>query len=194
VGKIMSEKTHYFLALRLPDPIKNSLAEARRKLQEGFHFQRWVHEQDYHITLAFLGYANEQQLRDVREFLPNYIKNDSTFSLSISHIGTFGMKEAPRIFWAGIDKSQELQALRNHTYSACEQAGFQLEKRSFHPHITLARKWKGNEPFDMLFLDKENLFWEQPLTFKATEVVLYKTNLLQTPKYETVFTFSLQSK
>jgi RNA 2',3'-cyclic 3'-phosphodiesterase len=187
----MSEKTHYFLALRLPDPIKSSLAEAKKKFHESFHFQKWVHEQDYHITLAFLGYANEQQLADIREFVPHFIKNDNHFSLRISHIGTFGMNEAPRIFWAGVDKSQELQNLRNHTYSACEQAGFQLEKRAFHPHITLARKWKGNEHFDRLSLERENLFQEHSLTFIASEVVLYKTNLLQTPKYEKVFTFSL---
>lgn len=190
----MSEKTHYFLALRLPDPIKNLLAVAKEKFQGNFHFQRWVHEQDYHITLAFLGFANEQQLGDMKELVPNYIKNECTFSLTISHLGTFGMKEAPRIFWAGVDRSQELQILRNKTYEACEQAGFQLEKRSFHPHITLARKWKGNEPFDTLWLERENLFQEQPLTFLASEVVLYKTNLLQTPKYENLITFSLQTK
>jgi hypothetical protein len=37
------------------------------------------------------------------------------------------------------------------------------------------------------------VFGRKPLSFQATEVVLYRTNLLQTPKYENLITFLLQS-
>lgn len=189
----MSEKTHYFLAVKLPDPIKQSLLEAAEVFQKNLSFQKWVHPEDYHITLAFLGFANENQLRDVKKLVSQHIKDESSFPLTISQIGTFGMKSAPRIFWAGLNDSQGLQNLRNQVYIACTEAGFQLEKRAFHPHITLARKWSSEEEFQPTQLDVNNLFGRQPLTFQATEVVLYKTNLLRTPKYENLITFSLQS-
>jgi RNA 2',3'-cyclic 3'-phosphodiesterase len=190
-GQKMSEKTHYFLAVRLPDSIKAKLAEEREQLQKNFHFQRWVHEQDYHITLAFLGFAEDNQLIAIEKLVPEFIKEEKASTLSISHLGTFGMKTSPRIFWVGMNESHELQNLRNKVYTACEQAGFQLEKRPFHPHITLARKWNGEEEFNLDLLKSQTPFLEESLSFQATDVVLYKTNLLQTPKYENLITFSL---
>jgi RNA 2',3'-cyclic 3'-phosphodiesterase len=189
----MSEKTHYFLAVKLPDPIKQSLYEAVEGFQKDFPFKKWVHKEDYHITLAFLGFANENQLKGVKELVPHYIKTEKSMPLTITQIGIFGMKSAPRIFWAGLSDSQELQVLRNQVYKACTEAGFQLEKRAFHPHITMARKWSSEEEFHPTQLDDKNVFGQYPLIFQATEVILYKTNLLHTPKYENLITFSLQS-
>ncbi|WP_442595570.1 RNA 2',3'-cyclic phosphodiesterase [Neobacillus sp. D3-1R] len=189
----MSDKTHYFLAVQLPENIKNDLNHSKSHFQEYLSFQRWVHQADYHITLAFLGFATQNQLKEVEKLVSNQIREEKDFLLEISHLGTFGMKTSPRIFWAGLNKSTELDTLRDKVFYACEQAGFELEKRPFHPHITLARKWSSEESFHSSLLEKSNLFLENPLSFQATNVVLYKTNLLQTPKYENLITFSLQS-
>jgi RNA 2',3'-cyclic 3'-phosphodiesterase len=189
----MSEKTHYFLAMRLPDSIKKDLHQARLEFEKSLTFKRWVHMEDYHITLAFLGFANQNQLIEIKDLVAKQLENEKIFSLTITKLGTFGMETSPRIFWAGLEVSKELQDLREKVYTACGQAGFQLEKRPFHPHITLARKWDKEEKFRSEQLNVKNMFQEKPLTFKATEVVLYRTNLLQTPKYENLITFSLKS-
>lgn len=189
----MSNKTHYFLAVKLPDSIKTELDEAKKMLQKNLSFQRWVHKEDYHITLAFLGFATQNQLKEVEKLVFNQMRDEKAFSLTISHLGTFGMRTSPRIFWAGLNKSLELETVRNKVFEACGQAGFDLEKRAFHPHITLARKWASEEEFNPNQLDESNLFQEKSLLFQATEIVLYRTNLLQTPKYENLITFSLQS-
>jgi RNA 2',3'-cyclic 3'-phosphodiesterase len=188
----MSDKTHYFLAVRLPDSTKDSLKKTCENLQKSLSFGRWVHPQDFHITLAFLGFANENQLASIKDLVPEYIQNEKAFALSISHLGTFGRKEQPRIFWAGVNESEVLQNLQQKIYLTCGNAGFQLEKRPFHPHITLARKWSGEESFQPAKLEQNNTFRKNPIEFQVTEVVLYKTNLLQTPKYENLITFSLQ--
>ncbi|MHC0038916.1 RNA 2',3'-cyclic phosphodiesterase [Pseudoneobacillus sp. C159] len=187
----MTDKTHYFLAVRLPDATKVLLKKASESFQKTLSFGRWVHPEDLHITLAFLGFANESDLVAVQNSVPKFIENERSFSLTISHLGTFGRKEEPRIFWAGLNESGELQSLRNQVYLACERAGFQLEKRPFHPHITLARKWSNERPFHQKALEQNNIFIESPINFQVKEVVLYKTNLLQTPKYENLITFSL---
>ena len=72
----------------------------------------------------------------------------------------------------------------------CSEAGFSLEERKFNPHITLARNWTGTE-FKPEILQKYNPFSKEPLSFEAQEVVLYRTNLESTPKYESIATFSL---
>jgi RNA 2',3'-cyclic 3'-phosphodiesterase len=187
----MPGNPHYFLAVSLPDSIKGELNQLIPFFQKNFLFNKWVHFEDYHITLAFLGFVTEPQLKNVKELVANQIEDELAFSLALTRIGTFGMKHSPRIFWVGLNESRPLDILRDKVYLACSQAGFQLEKRPFHPHITVARQWASDTAFNLDLLDTGNVFQVHPLSFQATEVVLYKTNLLQTPKYEKLITFSL---
>lgn len=180
----MEIKSHYFWAVRLPDEAKQ-LIHARLETNKNlFQFKRWVHECDYHITLAFLGNAGREQLDASKEFIGQAISNIASFPLSINHIGVFGKPDSPRIFWGGTVREEKLYQLQKHVYRACIQAGFTLEKRPFTPHITLARKWSG-EHFEGQWLTEYNPFKDE-ITFHVNEVVLYQTQIGSTPKYKTV--------
>jgi RNA 2',3'-cyclic 3'-phosphodiesterase len=190
----MEKNPHYFLAVRLPNEAKQLLYEQAVQWKSELMFARWVHHEDYHITLAFLGNASESQLNTTKKLVQKNIDGFSAFSLTIQHLGTFGRKDSPRIFWAGVHKEERLHQLRNLVFSACEQAGFQLETRPFSPHITLARKWEGSSSFAPVLLNDDNRLKEAPITFEAKEVVLYRTRFEKTPKYEEVATFPLLSE
>jgi RNA 2',3'-cyclic 3'-phosphodiesterase len=100
-------------------------------------------------------------------------------------LGTFGRIESPRIFWVDTKDSNELKEVRKKVFTACLETGFQLETRPFKPHITLARKWAGDEAFQTRLLDDVwNEFQSEPWEFTVNEVVLYQTHLDKTPKYE----------
>lgn len=187
----MEKNPHYFLAVRLPKEAKQLLHEKAEQLKSELKFARWVHPEDYHITLAFLGNASCSQLNRTKELVQKNINGTSVFSLTIQHFGTFGRKDSPRIFWAGLHKEERLHQLRNLVFSACEKAGFQLETRPFSPHITLARKWTGSSSFSPVFLTENNSIEKEPITFEAKDVVLYQTHFEKTPKYEAVATFPL---
>ena len=58
---------HYFIAVRLPEEVKYYLSEVARKVSSLYSFKRWVHREDYHITLAFLGPSEEQQWKACME-------------------------------------------------------------------------------------------------------------------------------
>lgn len=186
---IMEKKTHYFYALKLPHEVKLQLEKICNQLQ--FPFDRWVHQEDYHITLAFLGYANKEQLHASLHFVREMLVESHSFPLTIDHLGVFGKKDSPRIFWAGTEPEERLSKLRKLVYDACHKAEFQLETRPFHPHITLARKWTGDIPFSDSILTQKNPFVQDTINFQANEVVLYKTNLVKVPKYEVVESFRL---
>lgn len=187
----MEKNPHYFLAVRLSKESKKLLHEKAEQLKSELKFARWVHPEDYHLTLAFLGNAFESQLNKTKELVQKYIDGSSAFSLTIQHFGTFGRKDSPRILWAGVNKEERLHQLRNLVFNACEKAGFHLDTRPFSPHITLARKWTGSSSFSLSFLSINNSVEEKPITFEAEEVVLYRTRLEKTPKYEAVATFPL---
>ena len=82
--------------------------------------------------------------------------------------------------------------LQQKVHEQCLEAKFLLDKRKYHPHLTLARKWTGQEPFQKNSLALHNPFLE-PISFQAEEVVLYTVNKDARPKYEPVTTFKLKS-
>ncbi|MED4203027.1 RNA 2',3'-cyclic phosphodiesterase [Neobacillus mesonae] len=183
--------THYFFAVRIPEETKNSMKQLIENWQETFPFSRWVHHLDLHITLAFLGDADPEQLTAAQNLVREALKDENSFSLQIQGLGIFGREDSPRVLWADTAKSQELQLIRNQVFSACGQAGFQLETRPFRPHITLARKWNSMTRFEKVLLDKNS---PKPLNFKVTDIVLYQTYLNRTPKYEAIAIFPLKSR
>lgn len=182
--------THYFYALELPGEIKEMLKDTIHGLQGELPFKTWVHPQDLHITLAFLGNAPEVNMKAANELIGVALNDTTTFKLEIDHLGIFGRKDSPRIFWAGLEKSSELNEVREAVFSSCTTAGFSLETRPFSPHITIARKWVGEKAFEAGQLEAVNPF-KKELIFHAERVVLYKTHLGKSPKYEPITLFPL---
>ncbi|HWJ80418.1 MAG TPA: RNA 2',3'-cyclic phosphodiesterase [Niallia sp.] len=184
-----SNQTHYFIGIKLSDEAKQELARVNIDLRENRFFKKWVNPLDYHITLAFLGNAKKDQLAKLQELLEESDLSKEEFSLHIEHFGTFGNKQSPRIFWAGLKEESSLMVLRNNVYQLCGLAGFTLETRPFHPHITVARKWIREEPFTTSIIE-EGINLAQPITFKVTGIELFQTHLDRDPKYEIIKSFS----
>ncbi len=185
--------THYFWALSIPQAAKNAIAHQLEEVRGHFPFKRWVDKDDYHITFAFLGSAEKDLLQRSIDLIGESIKSEKTFPLQVQGLGVFGNKKSPRIFWASIKQENMLESVQSLVFTACLKTGFTLEKRPFTPHITLARNWQGTE-FNHAWLVSENPFQQDPITFTANEVTLYKTNLEKRPKYEPIATFSLATE
>ena len=188
----MSANPHYFWAVRLPDEMKRIIHEEMKKLEHIFRFKRWVHREDYHITLAFLGSVKEPQLASVIELVSNAIKEAESFPLHIEGLDLFGNQRAPRIFWAAVNEEEKLFRLQHIIHHTCMVAGFTLEDRPYHPHITLARKWSADEAFARELLVRYNPFQDVPLSFEVQDIVLYKTDVEKIPKYEPVVSLSIK--
>ncbi|RDU36157.1 RNA 2',3'-cyclic phosphodiesterase [Neobacillus piezotolerans] len=181
--------SHYFFAAKIPTETKVAMEDRMKELREQFPFRRWVHYEDLHITLAFLGAAPEGKVEKASSLVGETLANSKSFPLTITGLGVFGQKDSPRVFWASLSKSEKLGELRNRVFAACKEAGFQLETRPFAPHVTLARNWEGEAPFNPGKLAEQPL----DLDFLLDEVVLYRTNMEKTPKYESIQSFSLNS-
>ncbi|MFD1706792.1 RNA 2',3'-cyclic phosphodiesterase [Siminovitchia sediminis] len=185
------DTSHYFFALSLPNEVKDPLWEISQQAKEIFPFKSWVHHADYHITLAFLGKAEQHMLADAVSHVRESLQGVPSFQLSLNHAGTFGRQDAPRILWVNTKDSASLRRVRDHVYTACGKAGFQLETRPFKPHITIARSWVSERKFQMKALE-ESVFSCLPDTvFSIKEVVLYRTHPQKLPKYEKAECFPL---
>lgn len=177
---------HFFLALPLAAHVKTELADWARHWQSNYPFASWVVAEDYHITLHFLGAATEQQLQRLSQELKPIVRSIYPFALVINQLGCFGQSQQPRIFWAGLADSPQLAQLQKSMAPSCQAAGFTVDQRPYRPHITIARKWKGKDPFVLPPMPVS-----PPLSWTAEEVILYRSHHDRLPKYEAIARFRL---
>lgn len=187
----MNHNAHFFIAIPISNVVRHELANLTEAMKGTVPFKSWVHPEDYHITLAFLGNASEEKRKELSEGLLRKLQKHSGFELKLSQPGVFGQPKSPRVLWYGLAGSAELIDLQQITAQACIETGFELDQRPYHPHITLARRWNSPTSFDKGIFDKMHIEKGNPAAFYVDHAVLYRTNMMKSPKYEIVKRFML---
>lgn len=158
-----------FVALELPPEIIGSLSA----LCEGVPGARWMNDDQFHLTLRFIGEVDRLAFEDIAHSLSG-IEADA-FELALAGVGHYPPRGAPRVLWAGVRPSKALQALQARIESAVTRAGQPPEPRKFSPHVTLARFRVA--PLDRVstFLARHGLFATEP--FAVTAFHLYSSRM-----------------
>lgn len=177
---------HYFIAVTLQEHVKDVLTNWKDLAEGSLPFRSFVYRDDYHITLSFLGRVESEGMEKLQQDLKQ-LAQISQFPLSLTKFQTFGEEASPRIFWMGVNEEPALFQLQERVQHICEQNGFKLEDRPYRPHITIARKWQGEEAFQFDKLDEL-----LPVDFIVEKVTLYATHMDRKPKYEAVCEVILQ--
>lgn len=121
----MKHNSHFFIAVPIEEDQKGIIQNWLENRKDNLPFQSWVHQEDYHITLAFLGHVDSNdRLKLLSEHVKDKISKQSPFELLLKGIDVFGKKDAPRIFWAGIEDSSPLHYLQKQVFNACIATGF----------------------------------------------------------------------
>ena len=136
-------KKRVFIAINLSEKIKEKLLELQKKWPN--LPVRWIKKENLHLTLAFLAYLSNEELKRVSEATKEVAQRHSSFFIEITKID-LGAKDKgiPRLIWAEGERSQELVSLKKDLDQTLSRAiRFSPENRDFLPHITLARirKW-----------------------------------------------------
>ena len=119
-----------FTAIQLSPGFRAALEDLQQRLREAGVTGRYREPDGLHLTLAFIGEWPE----DITELLPAVRK---PFSVTLSHLGIF--PEA-NVLWAGVEPCEELDLLAKQVRHCLADAGIPFDRKSFSPHITLARK------------------------------------------------------
>lgn len=189
---MLSSSSHYFLAVPLPDSIKRILSSWQRDLKEALPYKQWTHQKDFHITLKFLGGLSNEELNELIQVMAE-INQLSLFEIDIAGLHTFGSPSRPRVLWAGVRKSESLMRLQKKTEKLCNKIGFKPEGRSYQPHITIGKKWNGQEDAKAV-RQWIHAFQDQFMHFYADRIVLYRIEPERTPKYQIQEIFSLSGR
>ena len=121
-----------FTALEIPASLRTRLALMRASLNGA----KWVEPENMHITLRFAGDIDGRTADDFADQLAEIAA--TPFSVSIAGAGAFGGRD-PRVLWAGVETSPQLEALHRANERAARAAGLEADPRAFKPHVTLAR-------------------------------------------------------
>ena len=161
-----------FLAVDFPETIKKNL----KSMFFGIPGARWIALDQLHLTVRFIGDVDGALFLDIKTALAE--TNISPFNIQMKGVGHFPPRGAPRVIWAGLEKSEPLLLLRKKIDAALLKIGVTPEKRKFSPHITLARL-KNTPPQKVAnFLSGNGLFSQEP--FHVDDFKLYSSTL--TPK------------
>ena len=124
-----------FLAIALPEYVRDKLAGLREDSLKGFH---WVPPQRFHLTLKFIGdFPGQYQPRVEEALAPIDVRS---FLLSMEGLGRFPPKGSPHAVWAGLANGHpRLFQLQKRVEDALFNIGIEPEKRIYQPHVTVAR-------------------------------------------------------
>jgi 2'-5' RNA ligase len=127
-----------FVALDVPERVCAAFSELSEQLKKVCPSGRWVRLEGVHITLKFIGEVPAEKVENVHHALGE-VPSFAPIDLRFAGLGFFPSARRPRVFWAGIKSGSQLTALVAAIEMKLQPLGIPLEKRSFHPHLTLAR-------------------------------------------------------
>lgn len=180
-----------FIAIEIPDHVKKMLAGVQKSLRTWPVRVKWVEEQNFHLTLKFLGDVPVEKIQTITSVLFDVCSRYKEWQINLKGIGAFPDFSNPRVIWAGIqDLEKGLLKIWSDLEKALESVGFSREKRNFSPHLTLGRVKEG--PARGLADEIKRI---QPLdvTIPVNEIKLMKSKLSpKGPEYFCINSFYLQ--
>jgi len=179
--RLKSPRARLFVALDLPQDVRAGVV-AWQQTALADPALRVVRPEALHMTLVFLGYHAEKEVKEIAKTAFDVEASAPAVELAAEPVGVPGGKR-PRLI-ALAAHSEETEALQAQIEANLVEGGFyEPEKRSFWPHLTVARV-KPEAPRSR----KAALIRTQPHPlpehmfrfFRPTRLVLFKSLLRRT--------------
>jgi len=168
-----------FIAINLPDSVRERIAEFQAKLKQDRADVKWVRPESIHITLKFLGDVEEEKMDGVAQAVQRSVEGMSAFTVSVEGTGTFPNDRRPRVLWVGVEEGAEkLADLAMNLDRELSGLGFEGEKRKYSAHLTIGRVRSLNR-MDGTVESMRALGFEGE-AFEVRDVVVMKSDLQPT--------------
>ena len=160
-----------FVAINLPEEIKNKLVECQTKWPE--LPVRWTKKENLHITMEFLGYLTDEELVELCQKTEEITSEKKAFTVHLNKI-CYGPtdKKPPRMVWV---------------------VGERIKEFNLTPHITLGRikTWEFRR---LESEERPQVAEDIDLTFEVASIEIMESDLKRTgPEYVILESCRLQS-
>lgn len=136
-----------FVAVMPPPEVVEDLAEYVEPRAERDSPLRWMPQQNWHLTLAFMSAVAERDLDELIERLAEAAGRRRPFELRLQGSGSFPDPARGKLLYTGVaGDTDRLEQLSAGARSAAVRAGVEVDGAKFRPHLTLAR---SNRPVEM---------------------------------------------
>jgi 2'-5' RNA ligase len=130
-----------FAAVEVAPDVRTALESAIAPLRTRAPALKWTSPEQWHLTLAFLGWIAEDRVAAASAALASAARGVAPFDLALSGaLGTF----RSGVLWVEVTSSPALGALADATSAQLRATGFEVDERPFRAHLTLARARRGD--------------------------------------------------
>jgi len=173
------ERIRSFVAVSLPDAVRQALLEIQDHWKTYGFPVRWVRGEGIHLTLKFLGEIDVADVETTVCAMRRAAERHAPFRLRAEGVGVFPAVRNARVLWVGIGGGdrERLLALQASLDQSLADDGFPRDRRRFSGHLTLGRA-KGKLSASALTqaLSHWQTFRTEP--FRVSEITLYSSRLL----------------
>jgi RNA 2',3'-cyclic 3'-phosphodiesterase len=182
-----------FIALPVDSEMKHRLNKLTSALETRDTHVKWVEEENFHLTLKFLGETRQEKIEEIRKALSELLKDTAGFEIYLKNLTAFPGMTNPKVICVDIiSGTEKLARIADSIENSLEKLGFPRENRKFRPHLTLGRL-KSPDNCEKL-KDKIEKFREfDGGKIQVNEICLMQSNLTRKgPIYTTVEKFVLK--
>ena len=173
----MGRMIRTFVGLALPDVVRRRLADLIGRWRSGVSSGvRWVHPDNLHVTLNFLGDTPQEKLGTISRMVMDAAAGVAPFRVAIEGLGCFPPKGRSRVVWAGLSQGAEpLAEIHGRINDAVVEEGLRVERRRYVPHVTLGRISSGGSDTIGSLVDQAGgtaygLFEAQAVTYYSSDL------------------------
>jgi RNA 2',3'-cyclic 3'-phosphodiesterase len=182
------ERVRLFVALELPENVREALTRWRERVPEGSRDLRLIAREHLHATLCFLGWQSSDQVAAIGEAC-RVVAAQPAPPLRIGE-AIWLPPRRPRVLAISLeDDTGSLATLQAALSETLADGGwYEPEKRRYLGHVTVARAGRG------VRAPKAELCALPPLEFRACRVTMYRSRLLRSgARYEPLSTIELST-
>ncbi|MDO5553268.1 MAG: RNA 2',3'-cyclic phosphodiesterase [Planctomycetia bacterium] len=190
----MKSTLRTFIAVDIAPGIRVGVQKALRSAVALFPQIKWVEDEQFHVTLKFLGDVPAVELHKVIRSVERAVRTIPVYDLVFEGFGAFPNLTDPRTLWVGVsDGVAETRRLAAAIDEALAPDGYRRENRLFMPHLTVGRarakdRISVDEDSETILQLGELLAKESTRDFGCScveEVTIYSSELSRNgPKYE----------
>lgn len=137
------------IAIDFEDNIKNYFDKITSDIKKHCLEGSFTEKNNFHLTICFIGEADELQITKIKEVIERAILQISPFELLVNNLGVFKRKKT-NILWIGVEEHDILFELHEELSILLKEFKISFYDKLFMPHITLGRRVLFNEDSEYL--------------------------------------------
>jgi len=165
-----------FIASTFPQDVLRLLNERIVPVRPKLPPASWVRPETQHLTLAFLGEHPAALVDRLAPLLTARLAGIARFEAALRGCGFFPNPRHARVGWVGAEPVERFGEVATAVRGAVKNAGVELDRSEFRPHLTMMRMREGWPPMSIETFTKALRDYHSA-PFTVDRVTLYESKL-----------------